>query len=403
MTANNNNNTLVPVSNGEGATSSATNGTATTTTPEGKMRAFRCDLGATEPTLQYIDVPKVGPLDVLIKVVSVGLAPGVFNMLKKGIIAPLPTTLGHEVAGTVEQVGALVRGGVAVGQRVRVNSILSCGSCKYCTTDRHQMCQEGNGVIGFNRFGAKQTSPYFDEYHNGGMADYMRVPGEAVQALPDNVSFDVGAKVHDIANALRCLKVAALPPGASVIITGATGTMGTATVKLATFFGIDRLILIGRSAERLEAVKQLASPEIQVDTVSLVDLGEDWGTTKALSRRLLELAPDKVDAVVDYWPAGGDIWQSMAALCQNGVLVHMGGNHSQLPIPMIGLALNCWRIIGTRGNTATDQKTIVEWLARGRLQVDDLITHKWTLDQVDEAVIKLRDRSIAAWMIMINP
>ena len=366
------------------------------------MRAFRCDLGATEPRMQYIDIPKIGPQDVLVKVVSVGLAVGVFNMLKKRIIDPLPTTLGHEIAGTVEEVGELVHGDVVVGQRVRINPILTCGNCRHCNTDRHQMCQEGAGIMGFNRFGAKKSS-YYDNYHDGGMADYVRVPKESVQALPDNVNFDVGAKVHDLANALRCLKVATLPPGATVIIAGATGTMGTASIKLAGFFGISRLILVGRSAERLEAVKKLAAPGIQVDVVSLADLGQDWPTTKALSRNLLQLAPQKVDAVIDYWPAGADIWQSMAALCVNGVLVHMGGNHSLLPIPMIGMSINCWRIIGTRGNTPTDQNTILEWLGKGRLQVDELITHKWTLEQVDEAVTKLSDRSIPAWMMMINP
>ena len=71
----------------------------------------------------------------------------------------------------------------------------------------------------------------------------------------------------------------ALPLGGTLVITAATGTMGTATIKLASFFGAGRLILVGRSAERLEAVRPLAG-SLPVETVALEDLGSDWATTQ---------------------------------------------------------------------------------------------------------------------------
>ncbi|KIX97608.1 uncharacterized protein Z520_06386 [Fonsecaea multimorphosa CBS 102226] len=369
-------------------------------TVTGTMRAICCDVGQNVPSMQILEIPEIGHQDVLIRVKSVGLAPGVFKMLKQGLIKPLPFIFGHEVAGLVEAVGKLAYG-FRVGQRVRVNSILGCGQCKFCSTDRNQMCQSG-GVIGFNQFGPQKTTLY-DEYHNGGLADYIKVPFWQVQELPDNVSFDVGAKVHDLANAFRALKVSSLPAGATVVITGATGTMGTATIKLAHFFGISRLILVGRSEKRLDAVRKLAALSIRVDTVPLETLGNDWPANKLLSVRLLELVPQKVDAIIDYWPFGTDIWQTMAVLCVNGTLVHMSGNPAQLPRHMLDITLNCWRIIGTRGNTPSDQKAVLELLGKGLLTVDDLITHRWPLDQAMEAIQNLQDRSMPIWMMVVNP
>ena len=113
----------------------------------------------------------------------------------------------------------------------------------------------------------KRTEEFYARYHDGGLADYILAPHWLIDVLPDNVSFDVAAKVHDLANAVPALKLTALPLGGTLVITAATGTMGTATIKLASFFGAGRLILVGRSAERLEAVRPLAG-SLPVETVA---------------------------------------------------------------------------------------------------------------------------------------
>ena len=364
------------------------------------MRALRAYNSADVPKLELVDVPKAGFQDIIIKVAAVGLAPGFFKLLKAGKISPLPVTVGHEVSGTVAEVGELVDT-VQVGQRVRLHPNVSCGSCNYCCTDRDQMCAEG-GMMGFTRFG-RALSPLFEKYHEGGMSDYIRAPSWLVDVLPDNVSFELGAKVHDMANALRALKEAKLPPGSTVIVLGATGTMGSSAVKLAKFFGIGRLLLVGRSASRLEAVKKLASTDIICDTIALGDLGDDWPTTKALVQRLRELSPREADAILDFWPKGADIWQAMGALATNGTLVHMGGSPQVLPYPMALVSINCWRIIGTRNNTRADARTVLQWLQDGHLKAEDLITHRYKLEHIDKALATLEDRSLPMWMAIVNP
>lgn len=361
-----------------------------------EMIAVRAHAGTLELQLDTIPVPKPGPLDVLVKVASAGIAPGVFNPMTRSAMS-LPTTLGHEISGTVVSVGSEAAIS-AIGDRVRIHPNLSCLNCRYCLSDREQMCPQA-AIIGFRGFGEKM--PLYEKYHDGGLAEYVRVPYWLVDKLPDNVTFDVGAKVHDVGNAMRALKCACLEPGSTIIITAPTGGMGTATLKLAEFFPIRRIILVGRSTERLEAVSKLT--RIPTEIVALEEFGENWPTTKSLVKKLRQLSPGGVDAIIDYMPSGPDIWQVMGALAHSGTLVHMGGNPSPLPLPVVAIMTNCWKIVGTRGCTRSDSNKILEWLGDGQLHFDDLITHEFKLKDTCDAVTKLQERSPPMWMAVIHP
>ncbi|WP_063005829.1 zinc-dependent alcohol dehydrogenase [Nocardia salmonicida] len=363
------------------------------------MLAARATQGSNSLSLEQIPIPQPGPLDVVVKVVSAGLAPGMMALLKMGAFKHLPTTLGHEAAGTVTAVGDQVTD-VAVGDRVRVHPNLNCRSCDYCRTDREMMCPQ-QAMIGHAGFGAVPM-PLYERYHDGGLAEYVRVPHWLIDQLPANVSFDVAAKVHDLANVVRILKCAELPVGATVVTTAATGTMGTATIKLAEHFGIARLLLVGRSAERLAAVTPLAG-KVEVETVALDELRDDWETTGGLTQRLRELAPAGVHAVADYIPAGAATGQAMAALRTGGTLAHMGGNATPLALPPIALMVNCWRFVGTRACTRSDAEQVLALLASGALNADDLITHRFPLADTDTAIESMVNRKEPMWMTVVNP
>lgn len=363
------------------------------------MLAARALQGSVSLHLEKIAVPEPGPHDVLIKVASAGLAPGMMTLLAMGAFKQLPTTLGHEAAGTVEAIGSEVDG-IKPGARVRVHPNLNCRNCAYCRSDREMMCRQ-QAMVGHAAFG-DDPMPLYDRYHDGGLAEYIRVPQWLVDPLPDHVSFDLGAKVHDIAHAARALKSADLPLGATVVVTAATGTMGTSTIKLARHYGISRLILVGRNAERLAAVERLAD-DVATDTVALQDLPEDWGTTQALTRALRALAPRGADAVIDYAPDGPSTAQSMAALATGGTLVHMGGNRTPLMVPIIAMMANCWRFVGTRGYTRTDAQEILTLLADKALESEELITHRYPLTDAAEAVAAMQSRAEPIWMAVVNP
>ncbi|MFG2456621.1 alcohol dehydrogenase catalytic domain-containing protein [Streptomyces sp. NPDC048523] len=155
------------------------------------MLALRAHQGAEALVLEEVPVPEPGPLDVVVKVVSAGLAPGIMRLLRMGALKHLPTTLGHEAAGVVSAVGRDVTGH-AVGDRVRVHPLLNCRECDYCRTDRDMMCAQ-QAMLGHAAFG-DAPMPLYEQYHDGGLAEYVRVPHWLIDSLPDSVGFDVAAR-----------------------------------------------------------------------------------------------------------------------------------------------------------------------------------------------------------------
>ncbi|MFF0157159.1 alcohol dehydrogenase catalytic domain-containing protein [Streptomyces sp. NPDC005263] len=364
------------------------------------MLALRAHQGAEALVLDEMPVPEPGPLDVVVKVASAGLAPGIMRLLRMGALKHLPTTLGHEAAGVVSAVGRDVTGH-AVGDRVRVHPLLNCRECDYCRTGRDMMCAQ-QAMLGHAAFG-DAPMPLYEQYHDGGLAEYVCVPHWLIDSLPDSVGFDVAAKVQDLANAVRALKCADLPERATLVVTAATGTMGTATVKLAEHFKVARLILVGRDTERLHRVAGLAGG-VPAGVVALDELPENWPSDGTLTRRLRELAPEGAHAVIDFIPDGPALSQTMAGLATGGTLVHMGGNSTPLSLPPIALMMHCWRFVATRACTRQDTTDVLRLLETGTLTADELITHRFPLTEALKAMDAMEQRADdPMWMTVINP
>jgi threonine dehydrogenase-like Zn-dependent dehydrogenase len=336
----------------------------------------------------------------LVKVVAAGIAPSLLVFWHLGHLPLLPMTLGHEISGVVEEVGPGVAR-VQPGDRVRVHPNLTCRACEYCLTDREPMCiacsMIGSGVFG------PDAMPLYQRYHEGGLAEYVRAPAWSLDALPHGVSFAVGSKVHDIANGLRALKLAQLRQGATLLVTAATGAVGSATLRMAHLFGATRVIAVARSRERLITAQTLS--ELPVDVVALDELPDQWEAKQGLTAAIRELAPQGVDAVIDYFPpsTGAATWQSIAAMRTGATAVIIGGNVAPVPVPTNVIMFNCWRIVGSRNCTRVDAREVLDLIAGTRLRADDLITHRYSLREVNSAIQAMQERAGRTWMIVVEP
>lgn len=362
------------------------------------MLAYRGFQGEPIPRLVEIDAPTPGDGDVQVRIKSSGLTYGTFTLQKAGLLKPMPMTLGHEGAGVVEAVGAGVTRFKA-GDRVRIHPTLSCGGCRRCLTGLDHMCW-GVAMMGFVSF--EKTVPAYDRYHNGFLAEFAVAPETHVDLLPDTVSFDAGAKLHYAGNAIRTLKAAELPPMATLGILGATGSMGVVTIKLAEFFGVKQLVLIGRSTERLEQAAKLSG--VPTTIVSTDALPADWAEAGGLARAMGQAVPDGLDAIIDFLPEGGPMLQAVAGgLSVGGVFVNMGGGPQPFGFPMRMMVRKCWKVVGTRNHTRLDAKEALELMAAGVLTLDDLITHRDPLADVDKAVERMNARTEPVWMSVVHP
>jgi threonine dehydrogenase-like Zn-dependent dehydrogenase len=361
------------------------------------MLAARAHPGEVAFKLETVEIPELGPDEALVRVHASAISQRLLMLWQIGMLPILPSVLSAWIAGEVAAVGGEVTS-VGVGERVRVHPVVSCGICAYCVDGRSELCDLA-AIIGFtplNGAGGVQT---LGRYHDGGLAEYVRVPASALDVLPAGLSFAAGARVHDVAVAIHALRAANVQPRSTVVVTGATGAVGALTVRLAPHFGIDRLIAVGRSSARLEAIRAL-DPS-RVETIALEDLG-DW-SDGGLTEAIRALAPEGAHAAIDYLDQVDASSQLVMALRRGGSAAFLGANRNPLAVPVALMMLNFWRVAGVRAASRDDSRLALELLAAGGLEIEDLITHHFPLTEVNAAAALVRERSDErTWLVAVD-
>jgi len=201
------------------------------------MKAVRLIKPGQPLEMQEVPVPSVDMKDVLVRVKAAGICRSDMHY-RAGVspVRPLPMTLGHEVAGVIEEVGPAV-GNVEVGDRVCLHYLVSCGDCHYCAMGSEQFCTTGS-MIG--------------KYQDGGYAEYIAVPSRNAVPLPDDIPFEQGAiMMCSSATSFHALNKAAVKPGESVAVFG-VGGLGISAVQLARAFGALDVYAVDINADKLK-------------------------------------------------------------------------------------------------------------------------------------------------------
>jgi propanol-preferring alcohol dehydrogenase len=219
------------------------------------MKAVRMT-GVGKPLqLQEIPIPEVGPADILVRVRAAGICHSDVHY-RAGIspVHPLPMTLGHEVAGVVEQAGAEVDR-VNVGERVALHYNVTCGQCYDCSTGNEQFCGRVK-MIGHHR--------------DGGYAEYIAVPARNAVALPEEIPFEQGATLMCAsATAFHVLRKARLRAGETVAVFG-VGGLGMSAVQLAKAFGALDVYAVDINEEKLALAAHYGAVPVNAREVDAV-------------------------------------------------------------------------------------------------------------------------------------
>ncbi len=221
--------------------------------------------------MQEIPTPEIGARDVLVKVKAAGVCHSDAHY-RAGIspVRPVPLTLGHEVSGVIEQVGAEVTN-LQPGDRVALHYNLSCGNCYHCSTGNDQFCEKVL-MIG--------------HYTNGGYAEYIAVPARNAIPLPDGIPFEQGATLMCAsATAFHALRKSRLKGGETVAIFGAGG-LGQSAIQLAKAFGAIEVFAVDINPAKLDLAQRYDAIPInasQVDAVAEIKrLTNDKGVDVAI-------------------------------------------------------------------------------------------------------------------------
>lgn len=206
--------------------------------------------------MQDIPIPEIGERDILVKVKAAGICHSDAHY-RAGIspVHPVPLTLGHEVAGSVEKIGTLVTS-IKINDRVALHYNISCGDCYHCSTGNDQFCEK---VL------------MLGHYTNGGYAEYISVPARNAIHLPDEIPFEQGATLMCAsATAFHALRKSRLKGGERVAIFG-VGGLGQSAVQLAKALGAIEVYAVDINEEKLNLAKQYGAIPVNSKKVDAVD------------------------------------------------------------------------------------------------------------------------------------
>jgi len=216
---------------------------------EERMRAVRFY----EPgkiRLEEIEIPKIGPDEILVKIKAALTCGTDVKMYKRGHpkIKP-PMTLGHEFSGIIAEVGENVAARFEVGQRVAIANSAPCNTCFFCKIGKPNLCEHLlETLIGFSVDGA--------------FAEYIRVPAPIVRqntyTVPADISFEEAAMLEPLACAVNGNDIANISLGETVIIIG-SGPIGLMHLQLARLKGAAKTIVTDLQEERLKIASKLGA------------------------------------------------------------------------------------------------------------------------------------------------
>jgi len=318
------------------------------------MKAVRLIEPCRALVLQEIDVPTPGAQDVLVRVKAAGICHSdAHYRAGRSVVRPLPLTLGHEVAGVVEDVGAEVSQ-IQPGDRVCLHYLASCGVCEYCQRGTEQFCVSGK-MMG--------------KYRDGGYADYVVMPARSVFRLPDEIPFAAGAILMcSSATSLHALNKARLRPGETLAVFG-VGGLGTSAIQLARGFGAGALFAVDIKPKKLARAKQLGATPIDASQTDSV-------------QEILRLTNGRgVDVALELIGLPNTMRQAVRCLAIQGRAALVGITEKAFEIsPYLEVLNKEVEIIGVSDHLAQELPLLLEWARRGVLDLSGTITRQVPLE-----------------------
>ena len=296
--------------------------------------------------LEYTDfpTPELGPGQVLVRLKAAALNRLDLWVRKgwPGIKLEYPHIPGADGAGEVAAVGAGV-GNWAPGDRVVINSNLSCGECDYCLAGMDNRCRTWQ-LLG-------ETVP-------GTYAEYVTVPAGNLYRMPEG--FDpraaaaAGLVFHTAWHSL--IRRGRLRAGETVLVVGASGGVNSASIQIAKLAGA-RVIVVGSNAGKLELAQSLGADELIDRTKE-----ENWST------QVYALTDKRgADVVVDN--VGTTFPQSFRAACKGGRILTVGNTGGpKFEIDNRFIFSKHLSLLGSTMGTRTDFAQVMELIFAGKLK-----------------------------------
>jgi S-(hydroxymethyl)glutathione dehydrogenase/alcohol dehydrogenase len=353
-----------------------------------KFRAAVLSRVNTALTIEELDMAPLSPTDVLIRIMASGLCHTDLEVIQGSLAYPLPIVLGHEGAGIVEAVGGEVTQ-VRVGDHVICSWNPHCGHCFYCERDLPILCEPfaRNQPRGLLLDGRSRMTRGGERIHHYSVtsthAEYTIVPESGAIPVPHEIGFDracvIGCGVMTgVGAAVRKARIAA---GGSVVVIGC-GAVGLNVVQGARLADAQSILAVDIGKAKLDRAMQFGAT-YAIDASE----GDALEQIKALT------GGRGADYVFEAAGSKATLRLSVEAVRPGGQVVWLG-------------KINVNEEVGFRWGSLMGEKRIVRssygdarprrdfpWLVneylKGRLKLDELITKRIRLDQINEGFASL--------------
>ncbi|MBP1994075.1 zinc-dependent alcohol dehydrogenase family protein [Paenibacillus eucommiae] len=318
--------------------------------------------GPNQAVIKEVPYPKPGPGEITVKVEHIGICGTDIHIFRGEYVSPFPIIPGHEFSGTVFEIGEGVTAW-EIGERVSAEPNISCNACRFCLTQRPNMCENWNAV---------------GVTLNGAMAEFVVVPARLAVKLPDSMDFETAAFIEPMACVVHGLNRLQIKIGDRVLLFGA-GAMGQQLIQSIARSGASELVVVDISKAKL-------------------DVAMKYGATKAVESRNLdaELGDCKgsngFDIVIDATGIPKIIEQALDYMGQTAKYLQFGvtAMHDQIQIEPFKLFKNDWTIMGSMATNNTFLPAF-QWLNEKRVEVKPLISKTISLEEAVDFFVQPRD------------
>ena len=343
------------------------------------MKALFVTQPGPEPAFEVreVETPEAGPKDVVIEVEAAGICGHdiaiMTGLLRRGVDHDV--ILGHEVSGTIAQVGSDATG-LSEGDPVVASLTASCGRCGRCTSGLDYRCRYGTGV---------------GHGVNGGFAEFTKLPATSVTVLPSGVDLAGACLIAcPIGVCVRAAKsVARVAAGESVLVTGAGGGLGVHAVQVAGALGAVQVFAATSSPEKLDVLDGYAPG------------GAMLGGELDFSELVLAFTEDQgADVVIDT-VGSATFRSSIRSLSQFGRMVLLGEvEGGRASLNLTDIMFRDAAIYGSTGASRPDIEAAIEMVASGAVQ--PVVHTTLPLEEAAEAVSLVTSRQ-ATGRVALTP
>nr|WP_162616076.1 NAD(P)-dependent alcohol dehydrogenase [Paenibacillus lutimineralis] len=330
--------------------------------------------------LKQVPVPGIKEDEALIRVHCIGVCGSDVHYYEHGrigrYVVEKPIILGHELAGEVVQVGAGVTN-VSVGDRVAVEPGVACGRCEYCKSGRYNLCPD----VVF------MATPPVD----GAWAEYVAVRSDFLFQLPDGISFEQGALLEPLSVGMHAMIRGRVNPSDRLLVTG-LGPIGLLAIQAAKIYGVTEIYATDIVPFRQDLAIEMGA------TAVINPAKED------LKERIAELTSGRgVTVIVESSGNGRAIPDALTTVNRGGRVVLVGMPAAkEIPVDINTIIDGEIDVYGLF-RYANTYPSAIQALGRSDIDVERVITHKYALKDIQEAVEVARTEKETSIKVMIYP